>query len=101
MRLLGIEQPVLPEDDVRAAALAAAGFTVAKPGVRETWSWRIDHTPASWLELLSSMTDYRSLAGGARDALFAQLCADLSRLADAFEVTMVTSAIVASIGRTS
>lgn len=58
------------------------------------------HTPDSWLELLSSMTDHRGLEAGAREALFARLRADLGRIAPQFEVTMVTSAIVASRGRT-
>lgn len=36
--VLGIERPVLADNDVRAAALVGEGG--ARPGVRETWSWR-------------------------------------------------------------
>lgn len=94
--VLGVDGPALPEDDVRPAALAAEGFTGARPGVRECWSWPLNHTPDSWLELLSSMTDHRGLEAGAREALFARLRADLGRIGPQFEVTMVTSAILAS-----
>lgn len=94
--VLGIEQAVLPDDDVRAVALAAQGFTGVRPGMRETWSWRVEHTADSWLGLLASMTDHRGLAAGARAALFDQLRAGLEGLGAHFEVTMVTSAIVAT-----
>lgn len=97
--VLGIERPVLADNDVRPAALAAEGFHGARPGVRETWSWRVEYTPDSRLELLSSMTDHRALDEPARAALFAQLRAELERLGPRFEVTMVTSAIIATRDR--
>lgn len=97
--VLGIEQPVLPDNDVRAAALAAEGFRGARPGVRETWSWQTVHTPESWLELLRSPTEHRGLEAGERTASSDQLRAGIERLGAQFEVTMLTSAIAATWDR--
>jgi SAM-dependent methyltransferase len=81
--------------DVAAAALAAGPFRQVRAGERTVYEWQGEYTAQEWVGLLRTHSDHAILEPELREALLADIEANLTRLGPTFPVRFTTSLLSA------
>jgi len=92
---LGVVDPIDPDHDPAAAALAAGPFAQLAVGKRERFPWTVEYAPHQWVEHVATHSDHRLLDPSILEALLRDLESALQSLGPKFPVAFCTALLSA------